>query len=316
MNVMHLFSSETRFSENQSITHPILDKAKVFLDVKREDLLHKEVSGNKFRKLKYNLIEAQSLGCYTILTFGGAYSNHIAATAAAGKLMGLRTIGIIRGDELGVDVHKTLSENNTLRFAAEVGMQFKFISRDQYRNKDSETFLSQLKEEFGMFYLIPEGGTNTLAIKGCEEILGPNDDVYDSICCAVGTGGTISGIINSTNTNQEVMGFPALKGDFLNEEIKKYTSKTNWELVLDYHFGGYGKVNQELIEFVNIFKDQQQIPLDPVYTGKMFYGIFEMIKKGVFPKNTRILAVHTGGLQGIAGMNKKLMKKKLPLITI
>ncbi len=313
---MHIFSSETVPSENQSITHPVLDTAEVFLDMKREDLLHNEVSGNKFRKLKYNLIEAKRLGYTTILTFGGAYSNHIAATAAAGKIVGLHTIGVIRGDELGLDLNKTLLENDTLRFASTAGMHFKFVSREGYRNKSSGEFLDQLKEEFGSFYLIPEGGTNDLAIKGCEEIVTPKDTKYDVICCAVGTGGTISGIINSSEDHQKILGFPALKGDFLSEDIKRYTSRTNWNLIHDYHFGGYGKLNQELIAFINTFKDQQNIALDPVYTGKMLFGIFDMIKKGVFPKNTRILAVHTGGLQGIAGMNKKLMKKKLPLITI
>ncbi len=313
---MHIFSSETVLSKNQSISHPILDTAEVFLDIKREDQIHKEVSGNKFRKLKYNLFEAQKQGHTTIVTFGGAYSNHIAATAAAGKIVGVKTIGVIRGDELGKNLEYTLSQNDTLRYASETGMQFKFITRDAYRNKTSQVFLDKLKEEFGSFYLIPEGGTNELAVRGCEEILTSKDSDYDIICCVVGTGGTISGIINSTNRNQKVLGFPALKGDFLAEEIKKYTSKTNWELVLDYHFGGYGKVNQELIQFINTFIDQQHITLDPVYTGKMLFGIFDMVQKGVFSKNTRILATHTGGLQGIAGMNKVLMKKKLPLITI
>ncbi|GAA4272772.1 pyridoxal-phosphate dependent enzyme [Aquimarina gracilis] len=313
---MHIFSSETIPSKNQSVTDPILEASEVFLDVKREDLLHQQVSGNKFRKLKYNLIEAKKLGYKRVLTFGGAYSNHIAATAAAGKMMGLSTIGVIRGDELGIDISKTLLENDTLRFASKNDMRFKFVSRTQYREKTASEFLHQLKEEFGSFYHIPEGGTNALAIKGCQEIITSIDDTYDIVCCAVGTGGTISGLINSTKDHQKVLGFPALKGNFLDEAINAYTSKTNWNLVCDYHFGGYGKVNQELIAFINSFKDEQQIPLDPVYTGKMLFGIFDMVKKGVFPKNTRILAVHTGGLQGIAGMNKKLMKKKLPLITI
>ncbi|MBQ0737246.1 1-aminocyclopropane-1-carboxylate deaminase/D-cysteine desulfhydrase [Aquimarina celericrescens] len=313
---MHIFSSETVLSENQQITHPVLNAAQVFLDIKREDQLHKEISGNKFRKLKYNLIEAKKQGYATMLTFGGAFSNHIAATAAAGKMVGLQTIGVIRGDELDKNLEKTLTQNDTLRFAFSAGMQLKFVARKLYSNKTSSVFLDELKNEFGTYYLIPEGGTNDLAIKGCEEIVTTQDDTYDVICCAVGTGGTISGIINSTKKHQKVLGFPALKGDFLSEEIKKYTSKTNWKLIHDYHFGGYGKVNQDLIEFINTFKDQQHIPLDPVYTGKMLFGIFDMVKNGVFPKNTRILAVHTGGLQGIAGMNKKLVKKRLPLLTI
>ncbi len=313
---MHIFSSEIIHSENQSVAHPILDKAEVFLDIKREDEIHKEVSGNKFRKLKYNLNEAQKAGFKTILTFGGAYSNHISATAAAGKMVGLQTIGIIRGEELAKDLEKTLSQNDTLRLASVSGMHFKFVSREAYRDKANPLFLKELKNEFGSCYMIPEGGTNSLAIKGCEEILNPEDVMYDVICCAVGTGGTISGIINSSLNHQKILGFPALKGEFLTHEIKKNTSKTNWELIHDYHFGGYGKINQEGIEFMNIFREQQHILLDPIYTMKMIFGIFDMTQRGIFKKNTRILAIHTGGLQGISGMNKKLNKKKLPLITI
>ncbi|MEW7290385.1 1-aminocyclopropane-1-carboxylate deaminase/D-cysteine desulfhydrase [Aquimarina sp. 2304DJ70-9] len=313
---MHIFSSETVLSENQQINHPILDNAEVSLDIKREDEIHTHVSGNKFRKLKYNLAEAKKLGFSTILTFGGAYSNHIAATASAGKMVGMHSIGIIRGEELGKDLDKTLSGNDTLHFASVSGMRLKFIPREQYREKTSETFLEELTKEFGSFYLVPEGGTNELAVKGCEEILSEQDKDYDIICCAVGTGGTISGIINSAGTHQTVLGFPALKGEFLSEEIKKYTTKTNWKLITNYHFGGYGKINAEGVEFINRFYAQQHIALDPVYTAKMLFGIFDMVQKGVFPKNTRILAVHTGGLQGIAGMNKRLKKKKLPLITI
>jgi 1-aminocyclopropane-1-carboxylate deaminase len=313
---MYIFSSETPPSKNQSITHSILDNAEVFLDIKREDQIHEYVSGNKFRKLKYNLIEAKKSGYTTVLTFGGAYSNHIAATAAAGEIMGLQTIGIIRGEELAENLEKTLSENDTLRFASASGMCLKFINRTEFRDKTSLVFLEQLKDEYGAYYMIPEGGTNDLAVKGCEEILTAQDNTYDIICCAVGTGGTIAGIINSTEPHQKVIGFPALKGNFLNKEIIKYTSRTNWELIHEYHFGGYGKINHEGVEFMNMFSDQQHIPLDPVYTVKMIFGIFDLVQKGVFNKNTRILAIHTGGLQGIAGMNKKLKRKKLPLITI
>ncbi|TPN88051.1 1-aminocyclopropane-1-carboxylate deaminase/D-cysteine desulfhydrase [Aquimarina algicola] len=313
---MHFFSSEELYSKNQPVRHPILDRFGIVLDIKREDQLHKDVSGNKFRKLKYNFIEAQQLGYTSVLTFGGAFSNHIAATAAAGKILNIPTIGIIRGEELGVDLVKTLKENDTLRFALSCGMQFRFITREAYRQKSTSTFLKQLQKEYKDSYIVPEGGTNELAIKGCEEILEASDASYDVLCCAVGTGGTISGIINSSFEHQKVLGFPALKGDFLTSEIKKYTSRTNWKLIHDYHFGGYGKINSELIEFINTFNNEQYIPLDPVYTSKMIFGIFDRIEKGFFTKNTRILAIHTGGLQGIAGMNKKLMKKKLPLIAI
>ncbi len=313
---MTTFSWETKKIENKEVIHPILEEAKVSLFIKREDLLHNQVSGNKFRKLKYNLIKARKLGFDTILTFGGAYSNHIAATAAAGKLVGLQTIGVIRGEELARDLEKTLLGNSTLRFASENGMQLKFVSRASYREKATASFLEKLKEEFGAFYCIPEGGTNELAVQGCGEIIGEKDRSFDIICCAVGTGGTISGISNGSYKHQRIIGFPALKGDFLSAEIKKYTKDSNWDLVNKYHFNGYGKINLQLIEFINTFKEEQNISLDPIYTGKMMYGIFDMIKEGVFTKNTRILAVHTGGLQGIAGMNKKLEKKNFPPITI
>lgn len=283
---------------------------KVELFVKREDQLHAFVSGNKYRKLKYNLFRAEKAGFKTLLTFGGAFSNHIAAVASAGNIIGFNTIGIIRGEELKDEVFN----NPTLSFAKENGMQFKFVSREAYRTKTSEAFLNQLKEEFGEFYLIPEGGTNVLAVKGCEEILMDNDKNFDYVCCAVGTGGTISGLINCSNPSQQVLGFPALKGDFLHQDISKFVIQKNWELITDYHFGGYAKINTELISFINQFKIDYDIPLDPVYTAKMMFGIFDLIEKGYFAKGAKILAIHTGGLQGIDGMNAVLKKKSLPII--
>lgn len=292
--------------ENIPIQEVKLDFAKdVRLFVKREDLIHPFVSGNKFRKLTYNLAEANKEKQDTLLTFGGAYSNHIAAVAAAGKLHGFKTIGIIRGEEL---VRK-VDSNPTLRFAVENGMQLKFVTRENYRKKTSEEFLTQLTEEFGRFYTVPEGGTNDLAVKGCAEIITENEKDFDTICCAVGTGGTISGICNGAYSHQQILGFPALKGDFLQKEISQYTNKENWQLMNDYHFGGYGKVSEELVTFINQFKQQTGIPLDPIYTGKMLFGIIDLIKNGHFAKQNRILAIHTGGLQGIEGMNQKLQRK-------
>jgi 1-aminocyclopropane-1-carboxylate deaminase len=278
--------------------------------IRREDLNHPFISGNKFRKLKYNLVQAKAENQDTLLTFGGAYSNHIAAAAYAGKEYGFKTIGIIRGDEL----ENKIDENPTLKFAQECGMQFKFVTRENYRHKAEVAFIENLKHEFGDFYLVPEGGTNEFAVKGCEEILSTEDSLYDFIGCAVGTGGTISGLINSIMPHQQVLGFPALKGDFLNDEIRKFARNENWELITDYHFGGYGKVNPELITFINQFYLENQIPLDPIYTGKMVFGIMDLISKNYFPEHSRILLIHTGGLQGISGMNINLKAKKLPLI--
>ncbi len=282
------------------------------LFIKREDLIHPFISGNKYRKLKYNLVEAKHQNKSALLTFGGAFSNHIAATAYAGKIIGFKTIGIIRGEEL----HNKISTNPTLRFAKENGMEFYFVSREDYRLKETEGFQNSLKEKFGDFYLIPEGGTNELAIKGCKDILNSEDKIYKYICCCVGTGGTISGIINASENHQEILGFPALKGDFLTNEIRKFVNAENWKLITQYHFGGYAKINDELITFINDFKSEYDIPLDPIYTGKMLFGIINMIKNGEFENNSKILTVHSGGLQGIEGMNKRLKSKSMPLITI
>lgn len=284
----------------------------ISVTIKREDLLHPFVSGNKFRKLKYNIGQAIAENQDTILTFGGAFSNHIAAVAYAGKINNLKTIGIIRGEELS----DKIVENPTLQFAKECGMHFEFISRAQYRDKDTPAFLASLQEQFGTFYLLPEGGTNALAIKGCEEILTTTDHEFDFVCCAVGTAGTISGLINSAQPHQKVLGFPALKGDFLNNEIRNFVHQDNWELITDYHFGGYGKINEELVTFINGFNDQFNIPLDPVYTSKTVFGVMNLISKGYFPDNSNVLIIHTGGLQGIAGMNQKLKNKQLPIIDI
>ena len=303
--------SENIHIENQQVFLSELQEKNIQLFIKREDTIHSEVSGNKFRKLKYNLQEARTQKKKTILTFGGAFSNHILATAAAGKASGFKTIGIVRGDELGIDVSKTLASNSTLKRADDHGMHFDFVSREQYRNKNDAEFLKSLEEKHGDFYLIPEGGTNQLAVKGCEEILTTEDQQFDYICSCVGTGGTISGIINSAQSHQKILGFPALKGDFLKEEIKPLVrEQKNWKLIETYHFNGYGKYTKSLIEFVNQFKKDTEIPLDPVYTGKMMYGILDMIRKDRFLPGSKILAIHTGGLQGIDGFNQRLQKRQ------
>ena len=301
-------------TKNQGVVLPELSGIDCQITIKREDQIHPLVSGNKFRKLKYNIQEAVKQKHTKLLTFGGAFSNHILATAAAGNLKHLQTVGVIRGDELGKDVAKTLANNSTLRKASEYGMKFEFISREYYQDKTKPQFIETLQEKHGDFYSIPEGGTNELAVKGCEEILEKEDYQFDYICSCVGTGGTISGIINSAQKHQKILGFPALKGGFLKNEIQRYSKfKDNWELISDYHFGGYGKYTDELIHFINRFKKITQIPLDPIYTGKMMYGVVNMIKNKLIPAGSKILIVHTGGLQGIDGFNELLMKKKSDL---
>lgn len=288
----------------QEIKAPENKSCDIRLFVKREDLIHPAISGNKWRKLKYNLIEAREQGHDTLLSFGGAFSNHIYALAAAGKTFGFKTIGIIRGDELK-------GGNSTLSFAKQCGMQLHFIDREQYREKDSPAFLKRITSQFGRFFLIPEGGTNRLALKGVSEMLEDVDMEVDFITVPVGTGGTMAGVLEGQSGKERVIGFPALKNSsFLIEEIEKLTEKkhSNWEIQTDYHFGGYGKIDKTLISFLDNFEKNNLITLDPVYTAKMFYGIFDLIKKGYFPEESRILAIHTGGLQGRKGMQEKMDK--------
>ena len=294
---------------NQSIA---FKNSSISITVKREDLIHPFISGNKYRKLKYNIEEAKRVNAASLLTFGGAFSNHIAAVAYAGKEYGLKTIGIIRGEELGLKPDL----NPTLKFAETCGMNLKFVSREDYRKKADTNFIDGLRSDLGDFYLLPEGGTNDLAVKGCEEILQPDDFNFNYVCCAVGTGGTISGLINASKIHQKILGFPALKGDFLQGDIRKFANQENWKLITDYHFGGYGKIKPELISFINKFKADYNIPLDPIYTGKMMFGLFDLIEKGFFPKDSQILVIHTGGLQGITGVNAMLKRKSQPLIEI
>jgi len=305
------------FEKSTSKNQFVYEKNGVQVYIKREDLLHPFISGNKFRKLKYNILEAKRQHKKTLLTFGGAFSNHIAATAYAGYLFGFKTIGVIRGDELGINLKKTLEINPTLNFASKHKMEFRFVSRNDYRNKNTKEFINNLKDEFGDFYLVPEGGTNKLAVKGCEEILQEEDAIFDYIGVASGTGGTISGIINSIKSHQKVLGFPALKGDFLDAEIQPFIQKNkNYQWINDFHFGGFAKINDELVRFINQFYKQFNIPLDPIYTAKMLYGIEKLITSDTFNKGTKILAIHTGGLQGIKAMNTRLKSKNKQLLSI
>lgn len=290
----------------QQIQSQLVQDNQVELWVKREDLLHPAIPGNKWRKLKYNIQEATEQQKKALLTFGGAYSNHIAAVAAAGMEFGFKTIGIIRGEE-----HQPL--NPTLQFATSQGMEVQYISRERYRLKEDASFLENLNDRYEAPYILPEGGTNLLAVKGCAEIVEEISFDYDYICCAAGTGGTIAGVISGLAGVKQVLGFPALKGgDFLRPEIEQLVYKycgvhyDNWTLNSDYHFGGYAKVKPALIEFISSFQEQFEIPLEPVYTGKMFYGIFDLIKQGYFPRGSRIIALHTGGLQGNAGFRERL----------
>jgi len=272
----------------------ISEQAGLSLFIKREDQNHPLVSGNKWWKLKYNLEEVVRLGSDTLLTFGGAYSNHLYATAAAAHELGLKSIGIVRGEEI-------LPLNPTLEFAQSMGMRLHFVSREVYRDKSNPSFIDSLYRQFGDFYMLPEGGTNALAIRGVEEFgkqLMQEDD-FDYVCLPVGTGGTMAGLINAIS-GPRFIGFSSLKGGgFLKDEVSKWLTSghNNWQIETNFHFGGYGKTTDSLINFIGQFESDNGIPLDPVYTGKMMFGIFEMIKAKVFPAGSKILALHTGGLQ-------------------
>ena len=285
--------------EINEISHPIFNGKEVRLFIKRIDKVHPFVSGNKFFKLKYNLLDCEKKGYNTLLTFGGAYSNHIAATSFIAQSKGLKSIGIIRGEEC-------LPLNPTLRFAFENGMKLHYISRGNYKKKNTDNFLESLKTQFGDFYLIPEGGTNELAIQGSAEILDSNDS-QDYICCSVGTGGTIAGIINASNAKQTVIGFPAIKGfKQLERDINSWTNSTNYKFINDYVGNGYAKINNELVDFINKFNSTHNVALDAIYNGKMLLGILDLVAKDYFPRGSSILAIHTGGLQANQGMIERL----------
>ena len=266
----------------------------VQLTIKRLDLIHPQISGNKLFKLKYNLLAAQQQGFSQVLTFGGAFSNHIAATAFAAQHFGFQSIGMIRGEELA-----SQQFNPTLQAAHDLGMQLNFVSRSEYRLRHQVEYLQQLQQQYPQAFIIPEGGSNALAIQGTQEILSPDDlENYDVICCAVGTGGTLAGIIESSSEQQHVLGFSALKGDFLKHDIQQWTDKSNWSLTDAYCCGGYAKITPKLLQFMQQFEQQHHIPLEQVYTAKMMMGLLDLIQYHHFPAHTRILAIHTGGLQG------------------
>ena len=279
----------------QELHDPAFETAGVRVLIKREDMNHPYVLGNKWWKLKYNLEEAKKLGKNRLLTFGGAYSNHIYATAAAAHELGWKSIGIIRGEE-------TLPLNHTLTFAKSRGMQLEYVSRADYRKKHEPEFIQKLQDQFGDLYLIPEGGTNELAVKGVSEFARQleREVDFDNVCLSVGTGGTLAGMIEGLPQSKKVIGFSSLKGgEFLDGEIKKYTDKKgNWEIIHDYHFGGYAKTTPALIQFSEQIEKQFNLQLDPIYTSKMMFGILDLLKKRYFRSGSVILAIHTGGQQG------------------
>lgn len=286
---------------------PIEKNVKLFM--KREDLIHPEISGNKYWKLFFNINNYLELNPENplIITFGGAFSNHISAVSALGNQFNLKTLGIIRGEE----IEKKWTENPTLVYAKRNGMNLKFVTREEYRHKEKLTEF--LKQEFPEALIIPEGGTNKNAVQGIKMMLNNDTKDFDYLCTAVGTGGTVAGLSEFCEDNQEVIGFKVVGDDSLEKRISELTSKRNFHLT-DAAFGGYGKINDENVRFINDFKMKFDIPLEPVYTGKMMQKVFEMIDAGYFPEGSKILCFHTGGLQGIEGANLLLQKQNRNLI--
>jgi 1-aminocyclopropane-1-carboxylate deaminase len=277
----------------------------VRLFLKREDLIHEEISGNKFWKLFYNInIYLDKIAKERkIITFGGAFSNHIFTVSALGKMLNISTLGLIRGEEL---VGKW-QENPTLRKASENGMEFRFVTRENYREKENLT--TELQKEFPEALIIPEGGSNELAVKGIQHMLTNETKEFDYLCSAVGTGGTLAGISRFATKNQKVLGFKVVEDLSLKEKIFEWSGKKNFELI-SASFAAYGKITDENIRFINNFKEKHGIQLDPIYTGKMMQKLFEMIEDNYFEAGSEILVFHTGGLQGIEGANVKLRKQK------
>ena len=288
-------------SKITKIESDLLNQKQVSLFIKRDDLIHPFISGNKWRKLKYNFQYAKLKGYHTILSYGGAYSNHLHALSYACSKLGFNSVGIVRG-------FQQIESNPTLTFCQENHMQLYYLDRSEYRhNKYSKKTLDYFRKMFNSFYMVPEGGNNELGVRGCEEILSEIDFNFDYVCSPVGTGCTAAGLIRSMHNNKRFLGFtPFKKVVEQQNSIMKFCHPddyNNWNLISDIHFGGFGKINNNLVKFIQQFKSNYSIGLDLVYMGKLFYSLFNLISQNHFPKNTNILVLHTGGLQGLKGFD-------------
>jgi len=267
--------------------------------LKREDLIHPDISGNKWRKLKYNLQYAKANSYKSLLTFGGAYSNHLAAVAAAGYQYGFATHGIVRGDEL-----EGQPLNPTLQYCKQMGMVLHFVSRSLY--KDKEQALSTVVLEDKNPYIIPQGGTNALAIKGCKEILTTTDKTFDTLAIAVGTGGTMAGLIESTHEHQHIVGFQVVKDIEIRSRIRTFVNNDRWSLVPTHNEIGFAKTPKSLIDFAHRVANQTGVILDPLYTAPMLWHLIKKWKENTWNFGNRLLVIHTGGHQSISGINQRL----------
>jgi 1-aminocyclopropane-1-carboxylate deaminase len=262
----------------------------------RLDVIHPVVSGNKWYKLKQNIQHALDNGYKTIITFGGPFSNHLIATAAATQAFGIKAIGIVRGQYAQSELTPTLSD------CVQLGIELQFVSREEYAKKEDTVWLQQLYSKYDKPFIIPEGGANELGRLGAEDIAQYIPKQFTHVCVSVGTGTTLIGIRNALPTTQQVWGYaPMRNGSYLSDEIAQHlTSQKNvaWQLFSDWHFGGFGKWNDELLTFMDSFNKTNHITLDKVYTAKMMYGIQQQLQQNIFPGDAEILCIHTGGLQG------------------
>ncbi|BBP43639.1 1-aminocyclopropane-1-carboxylate deaminase [Thiosulfativibrio zosterae] len=291
---------------------PLFEDANIEVFMKRDDLNHPEIQGNKWHKLKFNLEQAKLQNKTTLLTFGGAYSNHIAATAAAAKLYGFSSMGFIRGDELQNTPSKW---SHTLKTAHLNGMQLHFLSRTDYRLKSQLNFQHQLQQSYPDAWIIPEGGSNDLAIAGLQTLATEIDQQcpnWTHLITAVGTGATLSGLVRhlKMNSAQTVLGVATLgSGDFLKTDICRWIQNDNdwvaeknpknWAFLNLENPIRYGKITPEIELTQQQFRAEFDIVLDPIYTAKMVLGFYEALSKNRFPPNSKIILLHTGGLQGL-----------------
>ncbi|MEO1714750.1 MAG: pyridoxal-phosphate dependent enzyme [Bacteroidota bacterium] len=299
---MHPFAASTiERSPLQQIIAPWLAQKQVQCWIKRDDLLHPTISGNKWRKLKYNLLQASST-TKGLLTFGGAYSNHLVATAAAAKLIGWPSTGIVRGEDD--------PDNQSLQYCRAQGMDLQFWSRSKYRSKGDASTQQELQQRYPFYLHLPEGGTNTLALKGAGEITQEiliQEPSTTHILVSAGTGGTAAGIVSTLPDTVKLEVISALKGDFLQKEIEALVPNlhSHWQLHTDFHFGGYARITEELCTLLNAFYREQGIPLDPIYTGKMLAAFRTLLELDYFSPGSKVVLVHTGGLQGLVGIAQR-----------
>lgn len=293
----------------QPVHDPWMAAREIALWVKRDDLVHPGIPGNKWRKLKYNLAAALEANCDVIVTFGGAFSNHIYATASAGRELGVRTVGLIRG-------HKPRQLSPILSHAVGCGMELHFVDRNTYREKNNPRTLARLTRPFGNAYVLPEGGSNELALQGVAELIGEIDVPFDVLACACGTGGTLAGLALAGESGTDILGVAALKGaDFLNHDVRRLLGprdKHNWRIDLRYHFGGYARATTSLLSFADDFTARHGIPIDRVYVAKMLFGLYDMVARGEVAPGTTLLAVHTGGVAESAGSVRSVRQDTAP----